>query len=359
LRVLLGDVTPSTALNAEHLQIGLANLQRDLAIAALGDEGLLLAPLAVAVAFLLGPQMGEHHLVRHFLALKKRRAFFSTRWTNPSYFRSIRLFGLDDDAWRPLMDWKRISGPAGKRRHFAYNKALNQVTALRRSFMEPGATPLVAPWYVSRIGCPSGMEKPLLRRAFQLAKVLRTIPSEEHAPSRVWPAIIANDSATELLIEQLADSLGLAPSAHLSEAIRQITLPRLAASARLDPDRVDAILEDRSLDGQEDLVGCLVLLDAELWLLGHFDDPEESPFHALAERARASKSAVLRLTICVRDVAYRNESRTADLLQMVRSPDPELKTLLNECLWFAVDPNDPTQVAMEKNSRVAGLHFKK
>jgi hypothetical protein len=343
IRALAGGGLPTDPTDLQHIQAGLATLGCDLAIASAGRDGSYLASLTTGIAFLFGPEAGEHYFVRHYLVLRKLYGYPVIRWPIVGYFRSIGLPGLEDATWPALVDWDRV-GKKGVKRRRPLIEAQRQTVALRS--IQGRAQDRVAGWYATRTGRRDWFGSPPHRRATSLADLLRTVPKSDRAPSRVWPTVLADDRAADAIAAQLIDSFGLSPQAHWIEWIRQGILPRMAATSYLDPGRVRDLIAGGAIDGKEDLAGCLLLLDAELWLLYHFDRPERSPLREIAERARASASAVLRLAGCVRDICYGDEKRIPDLVKMVMSPDRHMKTLLNECLWFPPDPNDPTQVSL-------------
>ena len=41
----------------------------------------------------------------------------------------------------------------------------------------------------------------------------------------------------------------------------------------------------------------------------------------------------LRIAHCIRDLAYGDESRTDDLIAMVKSDDPHYRVIFEACLW--------------------------
>lgn len=46
------------------------------------------------------------------------------------------------------------------------------------------------------------------------------------------------------------------------------------------------------------------------------------------------EAAVLKTAHCLRDIAYGDESRTDDLIRMVKSDDPAYNNILREALWI-------------------------
>jgi hypothetical protein len=46
------------------------------------------------------------------------------------------------------------------------------------------------------------------------------------------------------------------------------------------------------------------------------------------------EAAVVKIAHCLRDIAYGDESRTDDLIRMVKSDDPEYNKIFREVLWI-------------------------
>ncbi|MHC1624363.1 MAG: hypothetical protein ACXQTR_07255 [Candidatus Methanospirareceae archaeon] len=55
----------------------------------------------------------------------------------------------------------------------------------------------------------------------------------------------------------------------------------------------------------------------------------------------------LRIAHCIRDLAYGDESRTADLISMVKSNNPEYRAIFEACLWRPT----PEEEAKEMHER--------
>ncbi|MCP4106487.1 MAG: hypothetical protein GY749_13300 [Desulfobacteraceae bacterium] len=76
-----------------------------------------------------------------------------------------------------------------------------------------------------------------------------------------------------------------------------------------------------------------LLFDTWIYIHGGYDSPEESIFARIAELTRNLDDPPLRIAHCIRALAYGDESRTDDLVAMVKSDDPEYRSIFEKCLW--------------------------
>ncbi len=76
-----------------------------------------------------------------------------------------------------------------------------------------------------------------------------------------------------------------------------------------------------------------LMFDIWLFIHEHHDEPKESPYAELAAATRDMDEPALRIAHCLRDLAYGDESRGDDLVEMVQSDDPDYRALFVEALW--------------------------
>ena len=143
------------------------------------------------------------------------------------------------------------------------------------------------------------------------------------------------------MIEDLIQAMQWSPQAAWFEAIRRRLLPRLADRFHWLKQATwlateQAFREQRAKHRDVKQAAYELLLDGWLFIGEAFDRPEDSPFAAIAELTREHPSAELRLAHCLRDLCFGDESRADDLVNMVQSPDPDMRQLLVDCFW--IDP---------------------
>ena len=76
-----------------------------------------------------------------------------------------------------------------------------------------------------------------------------------------------------------------------------------------------------------------LIFDSWLYIFEYYKSPDGSMFTHLAELTREVDAPPLRIAHCIRDLAYGDRSRSADLVSMVRSDDPEYRSIFERCLW--------------------------
>lgn len=157
-------------------------------------------------------------------------------------------------------------------------------------------------------------------------------------PSEFWPTVIADSKFEQFYLDLLCDTFKLQPRVQWEESLRTLFLPSV-------PERMDVMdqanwraVEERYASGSlserdDDFAAWLLLLDSRLWIGEVYQTPEESYFVRLATLTRDSSAPPLRFAHCIRDLAYGDESRTDDLVNMVRSEDPAYRRMFEECLW--------------------------
>ena len=78
-----------------------------------------------------------------------------------------------------------------------------------------------------------------------------------------------------------------------------------------------------------------LLFDVWLYTTHYHDSKEGSIFVNIARLTKDIDAPPLRIAHCIRDLAYGDESRTDDLVAMVKSDDPVYKDIFERCLWRA------------------------
>ncbi len=327
------------------LEAGLRTLHRDMVVANIDYRGPYLSAATIGVAFLFGPETGERYLVRHLICEFVRYTFITVRWPNISYFRDIGVPSYDEKrSRRPVRPGPDIQ--TGATRQQVVVDALKRAFAVRE-FFEPTLTTALMQSCAMRASAPLHIRPTLVLRSRQMADAYRDMALAGHKLGSIPPECWAEPA--ELVAEQLQDSFGLKPSPHWAEAFQTLLMAAgYFQNTKLDGRRVKALLDGAPLEGMEDLAGCLLMVDADAWLLRRYRTPAESPFKALAVRARDAESAVLRLVVCLRDLCFGLTSRTDDLLRMALSPDNDMSVLLNECILFPPDPRIPAVAVLNE-----------
>ncbi len=175
-----------------------------------------------------------------------------------------------------------------------------------------------------------------------------------HENSAFWKLIQENADLHSSLLDTLCDLLNLTPRAQWWEALRLCGLPQVPGRITLTDPQVWQHTEEAFVQNRAGETDCLhaasqLLFDVWLWLFGGHDDPGQSPFPTLAQLTRHIDSPPLRVAHCIRDLAYGDESRAAELVALVRSEDPAYRTLFEEAFWR--DPQDPQQRAPQRKQR--------
>ncbi|MFN3076676.1 MAG: NACHT domain-containing protein [Alphaproteobacteria bacterium] len=154
-----------------------------------------------------------------------------------------------------------------------------------------------------------------------------------------WSLLIAEQVIAAPLLEDISTALQLEPQPLWIEALRIRLLPGLPDRLYLFQPDVQRATIDSLRDGRRDgtsifTAAALLMVDIWLYLFGHYDIPVDSPFSELAAVTVDVDSPVLRFVHCLRDLAFGDESRTDNLVRMVRNPRPELRSVLTEALWI-------------------------
>jgi hypothetical protein len=155
---------------------------------------------------------------------------------------------------------------------------------------------------------------------------------------RFWTYCLGERKLYGPLLEILTTAFALR-TPHWSEAIRVRTLPRVPEGITLfEPSVIaDTLRAFRAgTPGESDCyhAGAQLLLDAWIYFAELTESPSDSPFRELAALTRDHPSPVLRVAHCLRDMAYGDRSRVADLEKLVESNDPGYRSLFREAFWI-------------------------
>jgi hypothetical protein len=159
-----------------------------------------------------------------------------------------------------------------------------------------------------------------------------------NSPQTHWNQAFAHPQFEGSLVELYVESMRLEPKLHWEEALRVLFVPTIRSRIEF-PDRanwqalMNRLEQNHPAPGDEDLAAVLLLLDALVARDEKSQSSKRAELERLAECTRASHAPVLRLAHCLRDLADGDESRTEDLVAMVRSEDPATRKLMEECLW--------------------------
>lgn len=162
-------------------------------------------------------------------------------------------------------------------------------------------------------------------------------------PLILWERVIRDDQFRRGLSSAICALFELEPRLHVTEAIEKTLLPLIPQfvplATRQDLDRTHEAFV-RNSEQEEDISSAafLLMLDSAMWMAHVFDSPTDSRFNQLAEITRSCQDARLRFAHCIRDLAYGNEQREMDLVNMVKHGDVEMRRLLVDICWI-VDKN--------------------
>ncbi|MBS1827084.1 MAG: NACHT domain-containing protein [Acidobacteria bacterium] len=155
----------------------------------------------------------------------------------------------------------------------------------------------------------------------------------------VWEQFQLKPERFSHLLDILVDVLELKPESLWSEFLRVCILPTIPQRIRA----YDQSLWDRTTHNIESGKASEVdlwwaahhlLTDSAFWIAEVFKHPSESPATKLAKLTKDSDFHALRITHCLRDLAYGDESRTQDLINMVNSPDPRYQKFFRDAYWI-------------------------
>jgi hypothetical protein len=171
----------------------------------------------------------------------------------------------------------------------------------------------------------------------------------------LWSWAVSNAKFEKYYLDLLCDTFKLKPRMHWEEALRTLFLTSVPERMDfMDPESWRAVEERYESGllnaGDDDYAAWLLLLDSWLWLGELYQTPQDSNFVRLASLTRSSAAPSLCFAHCIRDLAYGDESRTQDLVDMVRSEEPAYRRMFEEFLW-RLTPEEEIEEAKRENSK--------
>ena len=166
--------------------------------------------------------------------------------------------------------------------------------------------------------------------------VLRASAGEE--PSRLWFGILSDSSTTRAIGATLVDWLGLEPSAQWHEVIRLSIFPEIPRrlASMLSPALSDTTPTAKALakpSASEFRTGFLILADFWMWSMGWYDAEDSSPYKALRDAAKHSRSAAIRLALLVDSAGRGDEEALAEITELLRDDKSSESHFLLQAYW--------------------------
>jgi hypothetical protein len=157
-------------------------------------------------------------------------------------------------------------------------------------------------------------------------------------PSGWWKEFQTHPDLCGPVLDLLVEVLDLKPELLWWEFLRVCVLPTLPGRLRT----YDAALWERTTTrieaGATDLdlwwAAHHLLTDSALWIAEVYKQPSDSPAAKLARLTREINFPALRIVHCLRDLAYGDEARTDDLVNFVKSRDPEYQKFFRDSYWI-------------------------
>ncbi len=174
-------------------------------------------------------------------------------------------------------------------------------------------------------------------RALDRARALSEVGSGQSFSGEA----LEDSSVASTLCDYIGSVFELKPEPQWGEAVRTNLLPRIPELTDLFDEGLWAEVEEhcrgaKPTDSDCFFAGWQILADSTLYIFGHHDKQEESPFATIAKLTRDIDHPALQIAHCIRDLAYGDESRGGDLVAMVKSKDPAFRKIFEDALW--IDP---------------------
>ncbi len=158
----------------------------------------------------------------------------------------------------------------------------------------------------------------------------------------IWQVILVTPDLYGPILDLWCVIFDLNPQAHWWEALRMRFLPRVPERINDFDEKVweqtkEAFEKEKYGEAEIYRAAFQLLFDAWLYIYGYYETHKDPLFDRLADLTRAIDAPPLRIAHCIRDLAYGNESRTEDLVAMVKSDDPGYREIFERCHWILTD----------------------
>jgi len=153
-----------------------------------------------------------------------------------------------------------------------------------------------------------------------------------------WQTVLTSPPLFDPILDLLCDTFVLNPKAQWREALRVGFLPSIPKRITIYNEALWKQVEkafEKGKAGETEIyfAAWQLLFDAWLYIFGYYKKPDESKFKGIAVLTREMDKPPLRIAHCIRDLAYGDESRTDDLVSMVKSDDPQYRAIFETTLW--------------------------
>jgi hypothetical protein len=166
----------------------------------------------------------------------------------------------------------------------------------------------------------------------------RALARAKKTKESFWQVTLATSDLYNPILDFLCGIFALTPQPQWREALRVCYLPTIPQRITLFDETWWKQTETAFAKGDINDIEIYsaawqLLFDTWLYVFEYYQSPEESLFSRLADLTRTRTEPPLRIAHCIRDLAYGDESRTKDLVAMVKSEDPEYRAIFETCLW--------------------------
>ena len=166
----------------------------------------------------------------------------------------------------------------------------------------------------------------------------------ERISINLYKQLLTTPSLHSPILDFMCFVFDLRPWAQWQEALRVVFLSQISNSDNIFNDSMLKKLEDAFKEasiGETAIYNAASSLIFDSWLLlvGYYESPFDSVFAQLAQLTRELDAAPLKISHCIRDIAYGDEKRKDDLLSMIKSDDPEYRSIFEKCFWIATSKN--------------------
>ncbi|HEX7335021.1 MAG TPA: NACHT domain-containing protein [Pyrinomonadaceae bacterium] len=148
--------------------------------------------------------------------------------------------------------------------------------------------------------------------------------------------LFSDPSIYTSILQVICDAVRLESRAQWWEALRVDFIPRIHLRIpQLDKNywsKVEASFSRTAVNETKEFIAAwLLIFDAWLYIHESYNYPTDSPFKNLANLTKDSDAAPLNIAHCIRDLAFGDETRNVDLINMVRSSDRKFQSIFENC----------------------------